>query len=261
MKKHTLYIFILIVLIGFFSFTFKTQAQGSSPTINTQTPQVKVTIPPQQLQPLQNLPTNYIACANSNGLAKLICEIQQIINSIIPVLLALGVVYFVWGVVRFMIADGEEAKTKGKDQIIYGVIGFAVIIGLWGLVNIVVSTFGLNSTAAPTGININGTSSTCNLSATNTTFQNFIGYVTCIINDYIIPFIFSLAVVFFVWGVVQSFIINADEESKRAQGKQFIIWGIVAIAVMLSVWGLVGVLSNTFGFNASILPTVKPPGS
>jgi len=195
-----------------------------------------------------------------NGLGKIICQIQQILNSIIPVLMALGIVYFIWGIVRFMIADGEEAKTKGKDQIIYGLIGFAVIVGLWGLINLVVKTFNL-STAAPTGININGTSSVCSLVSTNTTLQNFLGYVTCILNSYAIPLIFSLAVVFFIWGVVQSFIINADEESKREQGKQFMIWGIVAIAVMLCVWGLVAILGNTFipGFNGSILPHVVPP--
>ena len=54
--------------------------------------------------------------------------------------------------------------------------------------------------------------------------------------------------------------IHADEEAKRAQGKQYMIWGIIALAVMLSIWGLVGVLKNTFGINVgqSILPQVKP---
>jgi hypothetical protein len=93
----------------------------------------------------------------------------------------------------------------------------------------------------------------------NPKFQDVLCYVAGIINDSIIPLIFSLAVVMFVWGVVQFFIINADEENKRAQGKQFMIWGIVALAVMLSVWGLVGVLGNTFGVKGSIIPQVTSP--
>ena len=40
------------------------------------------------------------------------------------------------------------------------------------------------------------------------------------------------------------------------------IWGIVALAVMLSVWGLVGILGSTFGLGTgSVLPQVVPPGS
>jgi hypothetical protein len=65
----------------------------------------------------------------------------------------------------------------------------------------------------------------------------------------------------FVWGVVKFFIINSDEEAKREQGKQYMIWGIIALAVMLSVWGLVGILETTFGIKTSIFPQVCPPNS
>jgi hypothetical protein len=197
------------------------------------------------------------------GVGQVICQIQNLLNAIVPLLLALAVVYFVWGVVRFMIAGGEEAKTKGKDQIIYGIIGLAVIVGLWGLVNLVTNTFGLTGTSvnAPT-LNVTttaaGVGSTC---AAPTNVQTLLGFATCIINNSIIPFIFALAIVMFIWGAVKFFIINADEEAKREQGKQYMIWGIIALAVMISVWGLVGILSNTFGLKANVLPQVCPPGA
>ncbi len=194
----------------------------------------------------------------SSGIGKIICQIQLILNSVIPVLIALGVVYFVWGVVKYVMADGEEAKTKGRDSMIYGIIGLAVIVGLWGLVNLIVNTFGLTG-AAPEGLNINGTAGA--LCTIGTTFQNLLGYVTCIIDYSVIPLIFALAVVMFVWGVVQFFIIDANEEAKREQGRQFMIWGIIALAVMLSVWGLVGIVGSTFNVGSSFLPHVTPPGS
>ncbi|HEV7702496.1 MAG TPA: hypothetical protein VGO63_03605, partial [Candidatus Paceibacterota bacterium] len=71
----------------------------------------------------------------------LLNTIHGILNSIIPLLVTLGVVYFVWGVVQYVIADAEEAKKTGKNRIIYGIIGLAVIVSLWGLVNILVTTF------------------------------------------------------------------------------------------------------------------------
>ena len=58
--------------------------------------------------------------------------------------------------------------------------------------------------------------------------------------------LFILATVSFIWGVIQYFL-NAENEEKRKKGKSFMLWGIIALFVMVSVWGLVGVLSNTFG--------------
>ena len=94
----------------------------------------------------------------------------------------------------------------------------------------------------------------CQLSS-NPKFQDLVGYVTCIIGKSVIPLIFSLAVAMFVWGVVQ-FVINSNEEVKKEKGRQFMVWGIIALAVMVSVWGLVRVLGNTFGIEYAI-PQVK----
>src|SRR5437763_1624353 len=69
-----------------------------------------------------------------------LCRVGQFLNSIVPVLIALGVVYFVWGVITYVIASDEEAKKAGRDRIIFGIIGLAVIIGLWGLVNLLRNT-------------------------------------------------------------------------------------------------------------------------
>jgi hypothetical protein len=77
----------------------------------------------------------------------LICKFNEILGALLPFLIALGVLYFVWGVVSYMIAGDEEAKTAGRDKIIYGIIGLVVIVGMWGLVRIVTNTFGLNNIA------------------------------------------------------------------------------------------------------------------
>ena len=82
---------------------------------------------------------------NTSDLFGLLCRIGSLINAVVPVLIALGVVYFVWGVITYFIASDEEAKASGRSRIIFGIIGLAVIIGLWGLVNILTNTFGVNN--------------------------------------------------------------------------------------------------------------------
>lgn len=74
-----------------------------------------------------------------------LCKISELLGAVLPVLIALGVIYFVWGVITYVISSDEEAKSAGRDKIIYGIIGLAVIIGLWGLVKILTNTFGLSN--------------------------------------------------------------------------------------------------------------------
>lgn len=77
-------------------------------------------------------------------------------------------------------------------------------------------------------------------------FQDLLIYVICIINKSVIPLIISLALAMFIWGVVQ-YVINDQEEAKRAKGRQFMIWGIIGLTVMFAVWGLVKIIGTTFG--------------
>ncbi len=88
--------------------------------------------------------------ATTGTLFTLLCRFGQLLNAVVPVLIALGVIYFVWGVITYVIASEEEAKKAGRSRRIYGIIGLAVSIGLWGLVNLLRNTFGLNNTQGVT---------------------------------------------------------------------------------------------------------------
>lgn len=76
----------------------------------------------------------------------LICKLNEILGAILPFLIALGVVYFVWGVITYVISSDEEAKKTGRNRMIFGIIGLVVIVGMWGLVRIITNTFDLRNT-------------------------------------------------------------------------------------------------------------------
>ncbi|MEK7088604.1 MAG: hypothetical protein AAB913_00555 [Patescibacteria group bacterium] len=86
-------------------------------------------------------------------------------------------------------------------------------------------------------------------------FQHLLSYVTCIISSSVIPLIIALATAMFVWGVVQ-YVINSDEEAKKAKGREFMIWGILGLTVMFAVWGLVKIVGKTFGIEYAV-PQLK----
>jgi hypothetical protein len=80
-------------------------------------------------------------------LASILCKLSVLLNTVIPVLIVLGVIYFIWGVITYVIAGEDEAKTKGRNMMIYGLIGLLVIVSVWGLVNILRNSFGIYGTA------------------------------------------------------------------------------------------------------------------
>jgi len=60
------------------------------------------------------------------------------LNTIIIFLFLVATVIFLWGVVRYISAAGDEEKTKeARQMIIWGIIFLAVMVAVWGFVNIV----------------------------------------------------------------------------------------------------------------------------
>ena len=67
--------------------------------------------------------------------------------------------------------------------------------------------------------------------------------------------IVSLSVVVFVWYVAQYFLRSND---KHAEGAQYVMWALIGLFVMLSMWGLVNVVSNTLNLNNTSPTSFNP---
>ncbi len=94
-----------------------------------------------------------------------------------------------------------------------------------------------------------------------TKIADVLDYGTCLISSSVIPLIMSLATASFIWGVVQFVINGAEDTEKREKGKMFMIWGILALTVMVGVWGLVSIVGHTFGITNVIPQTVNNSNS
>jgi hypothetical protein len=66
-------------------------------------------------------------------------------NVLIPFILGIGFLLFVWGMFLYFIAGGadEEKRGKGKSLIIWATLGFVIIIVFWGVINIIGEGTGL----------------------------------------------------------------------------------------------------------------------
>jgi hypothetical protein len=86
---------------------------------------------------------------------------------------------------------------------------------------------------------------------------NISGLVTDIggIVNQIIPILFAIALLGFFYGLVMYIF---GKEDNKDQAKKTMIWGVVALFVMASVWGLVTFIGNAVGINQAAAPSVTP---
>lgn len=63
--------------------------------------------------------------------------------------------------------------------------------------------------------------------------------------EYTIPLLMGMALLVFMWGGAK-FMYGAGDEKTRNAGKALLLWGVVGLFVMVSVWGIVIIVSTTF---------------
>jgi hypothetical protein len=68
------------------------------------------------------------------------------------------------------------------------------------------------------------------------------------LNNILVPLVFALAFLLFIWGMFKFFILSGSNEEGREQGKSLMLWGVIAFVMMVSIWGLVNVISTGLGF-------------
>jgi len=73
--------------------------------------------------------------------------------------------------------------------------------------------------------------------------------------DQLVVLLIALAVVWFIWNVIKYTM--SDDEEKKGQAKGQMIWGIIAIAVIVSIWGLVAILQGIFGVGSGSVKNVR----
>lgn len=70
---------------------------------------------------------------------------EKVLNPLIQFAFIIAFVFFIWGVMQFIRnADNPEGRKKGQDHMIWGVVGLVIMLGVYGIINILINTFGLS---------------------------------------------------------------------------------------------------------------------
>ena len=99
-------------------------------------------------------------------------------------------------------------------------------------------------------------------SGINTTYiKQYSDSVVWIINYLLVPLLMAVAFIVFLFGVYKYFILGAADEKDRTDGRQFTLWGIIGLVVILSIWGIVNLVMSTFGLSVGTAPAFPTIGS
>lgn len=73
----------------------------------------------------------------------------------------------------------------------------------------------------------------------------------------IIQVLFAVALVTFVIGIFE-FVRGADQPDTRLKGQKHMIWGLVGLFIMMSVFTIITILMNTLGITGAEVPAILP---
>ena len=102
------------------------------------------------------VPQLVFAQATNNGLFGVLAKANDLVNRLLPFVITLTLLVFLWGLFKYVASGGDtEARKEARGYIIWGLIALAIMVSVWGLVNLLIRTVGLDNTApngpAPVG--------------------------------------------------------------------------------------------------------------
>ena len=94
-----------------------------------------------------------------------------------------------------------------------------------------------------------------------TNAQSLFTFFLGILNLYVVPIIFAIAFVMFLFGVYRYFIAGGANAEKVQEGQKFVMWSVVGFVIMFSIWGIINLFINTLGFDSTSRPGLPTFGT
>lgn len=89
--------------------------------------------------------------------------------------------------------------------------------------------------------------------------QSLMGKINDVIINPLIILLFVLAMVYFLYGLVQ-YLISPDNEEVHKTSKSHMIWGVFGMFIMISVFGIMRLVLNTVGTNEDAKIEIQSDG-
>lgn len=184
---------------------------------------------------------------------QLLDQVTEVVELMIPILIGLALLVFLWGVFKYVFASDPKNKKEALPYITWGIISLFIMVSIWGIVFLLQGAFlGNTDPSQPPQQEVDQLQQLPDSEgsglAGGTPILNLIKEIGDIVAD-VIPLLILIALVVFLWGVFK-YAFSTDAKSKQ-DARNFMVWGIVALTVMVSVWVIVIILQRTVFSNSN----------
>ncbi len=94
---------------------------------------------------LMGAPLMVSAAGVASNVESLLQFVQKTIGMLIPIVIGIAVLTFLWGIVKYVVAKDEDSQKEARSIILYGTVVLFVMVSIWGLVNLLDDTLGLSN--------------------------------------------------------------------------------------------------------------------
>ena len=79
--------------------------------------------------------------------------------------------------------------------------------------------------------------------------NSFLNDISTFINSTLIPLVFAVALLVFIYGVFKYFILGGGDEGQREEGRNLMLYAIIGFVVMVSIFGIVNLIAGGLGLS------------
>ncbi|MES2437174.1 MAG: hypothetical protein V4519_04140 [Patescibacteria group bacterium] len=203
---------------------------------------------------------NQVFADDPKNLKDLVGMLIGIANALVPLFFLLALIGFIIGIIKYIYSADPKKIAEARSYIVYGIITVSVMLSVWGLALLVKGSF-FPSAESPLVCVVSPTS------GPTSSLENVIGQIVNA-GNYLVPFLILVAFIGFIIGVIK-YIFSGDPK-KIEDGRRFIVFSIIGMTAILSLWGIARLLSgmvfgtiNSNGCESSVPDGVDyyPPGT
>ena len=202
--------------------------------------------------------TSLVLCtplvAHAQGLQRIIDFAADILNFALAILIGVAIATFFWGLVKYLFtAQGGPEQSKASTIMVWGLVALFFMLSVFGIVRFLQVTFGLGVT--PIDPPALGATETYSCSRAVENFACFAEWLGTMFGAGTALLVGGALVLYF-WGIAYGMFGYSAAGSATGIEKLrgIILWGLLAIFVMFSIWGIIRVLGlalfGTSDFNS-----------
>ncbi len=191
--------------------------------------------------------------AASNTIISLVDFLEKFFSAIFPIVIAFAVLVFGYNIFKYMSSQDLADKNIYKGGIVQSLFAMLILFIFYGIIKVVAESLGIGPDS-----NLINTARDSEAFATGGTmsFRNLALTIARFGSDRILPLMVAGGILFFMGNVVIS-MTKTDQEGERTNMNWYLRWGMLALFILFTAFGLIGFFTGTFFGSKPMIPQFR----